>query len=339
MALVDDIGSFPLPGWISQVEYNKLYSKSIEELAGGFTTDAKSLDILNGVVLESFEIKLVSEIDVATYPQHFEMHSQFLKPIESFQEEPFLIEARKARIPEIEIIKNNARELSEISGKKIAFKVCVTGPVELYLRTEFGSNIYPDVLENLAKSVNRFMKNSIFENPYISVEKLSLDEPSLGFVDLLNIEFDDIVDVLEIATKNIRVPVEMHLHSLKSIDVALAVEGLTSITGEFAASPENLGFVRKRDLESYDKFLRAGISRTNIDSIIAEFLEAGIEPDPIQLIDEKKVIKKRIKKIDSIFGERVSSWGPDCGLGSWPTQKVAQELLKRTAQSVRETFK
>ncbi|MFQ5801047.1 MAG: hypothetical protein ACE5HH_04950, partial [Candidatus Hydrothermarchaeales archaeon] len=166
-----------------------------------------------------------------------------------------------------------------------------------------------------------------------------IDEPSIGFTDLLNVEKDDLTDVLEKALKGIDIPVQIHLHTLKSADIALQTEGITTITGEFAASPENMDFITRKDLEVHDKFLRAGITRTNIDSIIAEHLDRGIEPAPHQLIDEKEIIKKRIKKLDSIFGKRISSWGPDCGLGSWPTHDVAGELLKRTVEAVRESFK
>jgi 5-methyltetrahydropteroyltriglutamate--homocysteine methyltransferase len=192
---------------------------------------------------------------------------------------------------------------------------------------------------NLAKSVNSFMKNSVVDTPYVKTEALSIDEPSIGFTDLLNVEREDLIDVLETSVKGLGIPVQMHLHTLKSADITLQTESITTLTGEFAATPENVKLITKRDLDTHDKFMRAGVTRTNIDSIIAEYLDRGIEPTPHQLIDEKEVIRKRIKKLDSTFGERVSSWGPDCGLGSWPTHEVAGELLKRTAEAVRESFK
>ena len=132
---------------------------------------------------------------------------------------------------------------------------------------------------------------------------------------------------------------QIHLHTLKSAEIALETAGITSITGEFAGSPKNIGLIKKRDLESHDKFLRAGVTRTNIDSIIAEYHDRGVEPKPSMLIDSTSDIKNRIKKIDKTFGDTVSSWGPDCGLGSWPSQDVAETLLKRTTKAVRESFK
>lgn len=339
MVIVDDVGSFPLPEWISREEFNRLYPGVREEIALGTAEEGENYKILKGAVLESFEKKLDSGLDIITYPQHYDMHSQFLEPIGLHQSEPFLIEEKAALLPEIEIVKEGAKELFEKRGERIKLRACVTGPVELYLRTDFGTNIYKDVLENFAKSVNSFLKNSIVDTPHIRTEALSIDEPSIGFTDLLNVEKGDLIDALEISAKGIGVPIQIHLHTLKSADIALQTESITTITGEFAATPENMDLITKKDLEAHDKFLRAGITRTNIDSIIAEYLDRGIEPAPYQLIDEKEIIKKRIKKLDSTFGERISSWGPDCGLGSWPTQDVAGALLRRTVEAVRESFK
>jgi 5-methyltetrahydropteroyltriglutamate--homocysteine methyltransferase len=339
MAATDDIGSFPLPDWISRGELDKIYPMAREAIINGSASESEDYRILRGVVLESFEKKLQAGLDVTTYPQHYDMHKQFLESIEGFQKEPFLIDETKAVLPEIEIIREEAKELAEKAGGKISLRACVTGPIELYQRTEFGTNIYKDVLENLAKSVNSFLKNSIISTPHIKTETLSIDEPSIGFTDLLNIEQDDLIDVLELSLKGLTVPVQFHLHTLKSADIALQTEGISAITGEFAASPKNINLIKKRDLESHDKFMRAGVTRTNIDSIIAEYLDKGIEPPLHLLVDSKSDIKKRIKKIDTTFGETISSWGPDCGLGSWPSSVVASELLKRTTEAVRESFK
>jgi 5-methyltetrahydropteroyltriglutamate--homocysteine methyltransferase len=35
-----------------------------------------------------------------------------------------------------------------------------------------------------------------------------------------------------------------------------------------------------------------------------------------------------------IFGDTIRYAGPDCGLGSWPSQKLAQELLSNTAKGI-----
>lgn len=333
MNIVDDIGSFPLPEWISKNEFDDHYQKAREEIFLG--NRGENYKILKGVLLESFEKKIDSGIDIVTYPQHYDMHKQFLEIIDKHQKDPFVIPEIKALLPEIMIAEESSKELYEKRDSPIKLRVCVTGPVDLYLRSGFGNNLYKDILENLARSVNSFLKNSILKKNYISTVSLAIDEPSIGLADLLNIEEDDIIDILEIALKGIKLPVQIHLHSLKSAGIALETTGISTITGEFAATPQNMELIKKKDLESYDKYLRAGVTRTNIDSIIAEFLDQGVEPPPHLLIDSLGDIRARIKFISKRFGDRVSSWGPDCGLGSWPTQETAQLLLKRTAEAVK----
>ena len=339
MAIVGDVGSFPLPEWMSEDEFKRIYQAAGEAVYGGRQKDSREYDILKGVVLESFEKKLSTGLDTSSYPQHYPMHAQFMEPIEKYQTDPYLILKENAVITEMEILKDSGRELYTQTGGKISVKMCVTGPIELYLGTEFGRNIYPDIMSNLSRSINHFIRNSSVKNKYIETVEVSIDEPSIGYADLLNVEKDDITGFIEDTVKGIDVPVQIHLHSMKSAYLALEARGVKTITGEFAANPENTEFITKKELESADKFLRAGVTRTNIDSIIAEHLDRGFNPGPVDLIDDKKTIKKRIEKLHKRFGDRISSWGPDCGLGSWPTQTVASDLLKSTVQAVRESFK
>jgi 5-methyltetrahydropteroyltriglutamate--homocysteine methyltransferase len=89
-------------------------------------------------------------------------------------------------------------------------------------------------------------------------------------------------------------------------------------------------------LEKMDKHIRVGISRTDIDSIIAELYERGVtKPETWQLVEDEEIIRKRFEKAREKFGERMSFTGPDCGLGGWPTQEAAQLLLERTVRAVK----
>ncbi len=339
MAIVDDVGSFPLPERMSGDEFKRVYRHAREAIYGARQNDSREYGILKDVVLVSFEKKLNTGMDAVSYPQHYPMHAQFMEPIEQYQTEPFLIEKEKALIPEMRILEEEAKNLYEQKGERTLVKMCVTGPIELYLGTEFKSNIYPDIMHNLSRSINYFIKNSLVKNKYVETVEVSIDEPSIGYADLLNVEKDDITGFIEETVKGVNIPVQIHLHSMKSAYLALEAEDISSITGEFAATPENMEFITKKDLDFADKSLRAGVTRTNIDSIIAECLDRGFEPTPADLIDDKKTIQKRIEKLHKRFGDRISSWGPDCGLGSWPTQDAASDLLKRTVEAVRESFK
>ncbi len=164
---------------------------------------------------------------------------------------------------------------------------------------------------------------------------VAIDEPSLGFVDLLNIEEEGLVSALDEALKGVKPRVQIHLHTLKAAEIPLECRNIDCLTGEFAATPMNMKLISRETLESHDKFIRAGITRTNIDTIIAEGLEKGQRPKDEDLVDSLEEITTRYKEAKEVFGERMAFAGPDCGLGSWPSQEVAHLLLKRTVEAAR----
>ena len=335
--LIDDIGSFPLPRGITREEYARIYPEVQSEVAegGDLTQTADYNEIFYKTVAASFRSKVASGIDIINYPQHFDMHKQFSIPIERFQSEPYLIKEKYAVIPELFVIEREAKELAT-AGKPLKLKVCVTGPIELYLKTDFGFHVYEEVLENLAKSVNLFLKNSIIKTPHVETTLFSIDEPSLGFVDLLNVESEDLISILERAVKGISPEVQIHLHTLKTAEIPLQAEGIEVLTGEFASSPKNMEMISKKDLEEHDKFLRAGVARSDIDSILAEHAEKGEEPSPEAIVEDEKTIRARYEAASERFGDRLKYVGPDCGLGSWPSQEVAQLLLSRVVSAVKK---
>ena len=52
-------------------------------------------------------------------------------------------------------------------------------------------------------------------------------------------------------------------------------------------------------------------------------------------LETPDVISKRLEKAHSIFGERIKYVGPDCGLGSWPSQQIASQLLQNVAAGIK----
>jgi 5-methyltetrahydropteroyltriglutamate--homocysteine methyltransferase len=79
-----------------------------------------------------------------------------------------------------------------------------------------------------------------------------------------------------------------------------------------------------------------GVSRTDIDSILAELYEKGItKPSAKQLVEPEDVIRKRFKFAKEKYGERMTFTGPDCGLGGWPSQEAATLLLEHTVKAVK----
>ncbi len=92
----------------------------------------------------------------------------------------------------------------------------------------------------------------------------------------------------------------------------------------------------KACLKRFDKQIRVGIARTDIDGILAELYEKGVaKPSAGQMVEPEETIKKRFRVAKEKYGERMTFTGPDCGLGGWPSQEAAALLLKRTVKAVR----
>ncbi len=338
MVTIDDIGSFPLPQGIKRESFNNVYLKALEAFARGEKLEEKpELESFMVAVRESLWKKINSGLDVVNYPQHFDMHLQFLEPIMGHQEEPFVIDKKYAVIPELYVAEQEARKFYEERGEALKLKVCVTGAIELYLKTDFGYNVYEEVLLNIAESVNRFLKNSLLNSKYIKTEVVSIDEPSLGFVDLLNIEKEGIIKALDKSVEGIKVKKQIHLHTLKASEYPLNSENIEVITGEFASTPKNMELISKKELDSHEKFIRAGVVSTNIDYKLGKLVEKGIKnPSAEMLVDSYEYIEDIYRKLKERFGERIAFAGPDCGLGSWPSQDAAQEVLKRAVEVIRK---
>lgn len=321
--LVDDIGSFPLPPNISKKLFNKAYVLAREALINGkdIKKDEFLLNNFYRVIVDSFRKKLNTGLDVVNYPQHYDMHKQFTDVIHNAMGKgTYIVDEKDAVIPEVYIIREEAKRLYELTGSKVSLRVCVTGPLELYLK-EIGATPYMDVLLMFAENVRLFAKNSILNSKYVKTEVIALDEPSFGFQDV-TADRDTLLDVLEKAFDFKGVTKHVHLHSPSRVLDILDVKNLDVLSFEYAASPTNIESVSKNTLDKADKQIRVGISRTDVDSIIAELCDKGVtKPTAEQLVESEEVIRKRFSVAKEKYGEVMPFVGPDCGLGGWPTQR------------------
>jgi 5-methyltetrahydropteroyltriglutamate--homocysteine methyltransferase len=307
----DDIGSFPLP-------------KSVR-------LDSLSRDQYMQLLHDVLALKTFAGVEVPTYPQFRDMIRMFLDPIENpeLAESPYLIKKDFAKILELEAV---------TPGQNV--RVCVTGPVELYI-SAFGATNYSDILYNIAKSVARFFENAKCSGKMVVS---SLDEPSLGLSSSIVFSEDEIFKALDIASSPCRgMDCEVHLHSPLYAESCARVPGISIVGIESAAHPDYLELIDKKFLEETDTFLRAGIARTDILSMTArlnEHLGINIWNDMARLENEilgmesPQIMKKRLQGAYAKFGERLRAVGPDCGLGSWPSQDLAVKILENCASAV-----
>jgi len=335
--LADDVGSFPLPYYVDRESFNRAYVLAREALIRGkdIRKDDFLLNNFYRVIIDSFRKKCQAGLDVVNYPQHYDMHKQFTDTIHKAMDKgTYLVDEKHAIIPEVQVISQEAKQLCEEFGKKVLLRVCVTGPMELYLK-EIGTTPYKDILLMFAETVRRFAKNSVLNLKYVKTEVVSLDEPSLGFQDI-SVDKDTMLDFMEKAFDFNDVTKQIHLHSFSKVANMLEIKNLDVLSFEYAASPRNIEAVSRKVLEGADKQIRVGISRTDIDSIMAELYEKGItNPNPEQLVESEETIRKRFETAKEKYGHKMTFTGPDCGLGGWPTQEAAQLLLKRTVNIVK----
>ena len=108
---------------------------------------------------------------------------------------------------------------------------------------------------------------------------------------------------------------------------------------EYAASPKNIEGLSKKMFDTADKDVRVGISRTDIDSLMADSYDQNQIPSAQQFwdffIDKEDTIRRRYYSAKKKFEDRMKFTGPDCGLGGWPSQEAAQLLLERTVKAVK----
>jgi 5-methyltetrahydropteroyltriglutamate--homocysteine methyltransferase len=335
--LVDDVGSFPLPPNVSKESASKA-----NRLARRAVIEGKDLtedDFLNknfcNVVLDAFKKKIICGLDVPNFPQTGDGLLEVGEALhEAMEKGSFVVEESNAVLPEVYLINRQAKALFEEFGKKIQLRVSIFGPLEQYLH-EIGTTLYLDVLDGIADTIRRFAKNSILNDKYIETKVVSIDEPSLGFTNIQATP-DVICKVLDKAFDFKGPTRQIHLHSAASLHDLLSVKNLDVLSFEYAASPNNISMVSKSMLDSADKQIRVGISRTDIDSVLAELHEKDISaPTLEQMVEPEGTIRKRYEIAKEKYGDRMTFTGPDCGLGGWPSQEAASLLLKRTVDAVK----
>lgn len=335
--LVDDVGSFPLPSYVDRNTFNRAYDLARQAIIEG--RDVMKDDFLSSkfckIVIDSFKKKCAAGLDVINYPQHYDMYRQFAEPIHGVMKEgTYVVDEKQAFIPEMHVINEAARGLSEELGRRVMLRACITGPMELYLK-EVGTVPYKDILLMFAETVRRFAGNSILNSKYVKTEAVSLDEPSFGFQDI-SADRDTVLEVLENAFDFKGVTKQIHLHSSSRVSDLLDVENVDVLAFEYAASPRNIESLSRQMLDKADKQMRVGVSRTDIDSITAELYDKGVAmPTATQMVESEDTIRKRFMVAKEKYGDRMTFTGPDCGLGGWPTQEAAQLLLKRSVDAVK----
>ncbi|WP_292376753.1 methionine synthase [Methanosarcina sp. UBA411] len=331
-----DGGSLPTPEGITR-EWVKTAAENRDE-------DEK----LFSMVKEAFRRKIDVGVHVPTYPQFRDMIGQFLDIIKNEKNcyEPYVLKEENAKILELEIIDEVAKQYREETGETLEVRVCIAGPTDLYLQA-FGATDYVDAYHVLALDLEDFIKQAFMAAKHFKIKVIALDEPSLGINDRIQFSDTDIISALTVAStyaRNQGTDMEIHLHS--PLKYKLVCETPINIIGfEYAATPSYLNLLDKKVLEDSNTYIRLGVSRTDISSLIGIVNEtygvnAWKEREYMQKIvtdlETPNVVKQRLETAYSVLGDRIKYASPDCGLAFWPDQELAFKLLENTAKGINE---
>jgi 5-methyltetrahydropteroyltriglutamate--homocysteine methyltransferase len=329
-----DEGSLPTPEGVTR-EWVKAAVESRNE-------DEK----LFSIIREAFQRKIDVGVHVPTYPQFRDMIGQFLDIIKDENNcyEPYVLKEVNARILELEIIDEVAKQYKQETGKTLEIRVCIAGPTDLYLQA-FGATAFVDAYQILAQDIEKFIKQAFETAKNFKIKVIALDEISLGLTDKIEFSDAEIISALTTASTYARQQgADMEIHVYSPLKYELVCETPINVIGfEYAGNPSYMDLLDKKVLEDSDTYVGVGVSRTDIFSLVSIINEkygvnAWREKEYMQKVvtelETPEVIKKRLESAFSVLGDRIRYANPDCGLAFWPDQDIAFKLLENTAKGI-----
>jgi 5-methyltetrahydropteroyltriglutamate--homocysteine methyltransferase len=287
-------------------------------------------------------------VHVPTYPQFRDMIGQFLDIIKDEKNcyEPYVLREENAKILELEIIDEVAKQYKKETDKTLEVRICIAGPTDLYLQT-FGATAFVDAYHILAQDIGKFIKQAFKTAKNFKIKVIALDEISLELTD--KIEFSDAAIISALTTASTyalqqEADIEIHLYS--PLKYKLICETPINVIGfEYAGNPSYLDLLDRKVLEDSNIYVGIGISRTDIFSFISIINEKyGVNAwkqkkymqKIITELETPDVIKKRLETAFSIFWDCIKYANSDCGLAFWPDQDIAFKLLENTAKGINQ---
>jgi len=240
------------------------------------------------------------------------------------------ISTAEAQMPEILALERDAKILCEnLETDIVRYKACITGPLELTLNFQrlLGfPRVYDSTLvEFFTSVVKAFVDNSKKNTKRLSVEVITLDEPSIGLEGLADFFSDTGTDpnlthllscwnqIYDVVPSNSYRGLHLHASPFEQL-----------FNAEWNLLEAHVGVYVKSDwLEQYDKFIRVAIMRTD-GPIIPKGADLKAAWEQIrsgnyeQYLETAEDMMNALRKCVDMYGtERVPFAGPECGLGPW----------------------
>ncbi|MBD3205626.1 hypothetical protein GF319_04670 [Candidatus Bathyarchaeota archaeon] len=357
-----DIGSMPLRIKREVIESGALKTNSPIPLFNPNDIDYNSF---KDEVVKSQIDKLSTGIDVPNYPQFRDMNTMFLQLLTGYEKNSDSyhridrIRFTGEEIPETKIIKQESKIIAEKSRfDKFRIKLCITGPYTLSSLFNGGRSI---IIEELGNALSRILKESLFNTKYGKVEHVSLDEPTLGFLNDPMLDYgqdgreilrNSWEEILQTASR-FGASTSIHLHNT-SEEIFWDVNSLDVIGSHINDYLYQSEKTRER-LRTTDKKLWVPLTTTQFDNLIEKYhkrkgVKEGFpeiiaeswsdinkgEIDPTIFVESQEEMDYNLKKYIHFFGkDNIAFASPECGLRSFPDYTHGITCLERASNVVR----
>ncbi|UCH37611.1 MAG: hypothetical protein JSV76_00040 [Candidatus Bathyarchaeota archaeon] len=354
-----DVGSIPFFGDFSRfTNGSKMQTLSDLLRPEQYISDRKYFE---KKIIAGFVDKIKSGISVPNYPQFRDMTAMFLNRIDGITKNQkgyrvtgdLSIREEQLIIPEINVIRNHAREIHEKIGGPLKLKICVSGPYTLASLLDIKA---PSLFLNLCRIISKIISRNIFREKYGAVELVAVDEPLFSLVDDSTLDYgqegrENLLKAWELLFNQVKsrgIQSILHLHNTTN-DIFWHIPSVDIIESHVSDPLYTSSDTRTR-LEEFDKSLKASICMTDFDLLIRKALESqGVTQDtllgqqiantwkdiktgridPVSFLESTPLIANRLQTAVNKFGNRVCYAGPECGLQSFPTYDSAFECLRR----------
>jgi 5-methyltetrahydropteroyltriglutamate--homocysteine methyltransferase len=362
-----DVGSIPFFGDFGRfTNGSKLQALSDLLHPAQYIADRKYFE---DEIITGFIDKIKSGLSVPNYPQFRDMTTMFLNRMNGITKnqggyritDEISIHEEQLIIPEIRVIRNKSRAISEKIGDTFKLKICVSGP---YTLASFFDTDARSLFIDLGRIISKIISRNIFREKFGEVVLVAVDEPLFSLID------DPILDHGQEGRENLLKAWELIFSEVKSRNTQSIIHLHNTANDLFWHVPSvdiieshvNDPLYSSSDtntrLEQLDKFLKASVCTTDFDLLIRHTLELqGATPetlmgqqiantwkdikngriDPVSFLESPSIITNRLKKTVNKYGHRVCYAGPECGLQSFPTYESAFECLRRVA-TVSQSF-
>ncbi|MFX1483858.1 MAG: hypothetical protein ACFFCP_11805 [Promethearchaeota archaeon] len=255
----------------------------------------------------------------------------------------------KVTFAEISALQHGAKQIcDELDVERLSFKACITGPLELSLNLQrlagFPRTYDEKLMEFFTEVVKAYVGGAIIDSTHLTLEIVTLDEPTIGFEGLGDFftdsasdqNLDHLISCWNRIYKGIPSSTYKGIHLHRSPFEAMFEADWNLIEAHVGV------FVKKHWLESYDKFVRAAVVRTDgptigTDADVKASWQEIFSGNYESYLQTTTEMEKHLHKTLELYGaERVPFAGPECGFGTWDW-KHGPEMAITTLEKLKET--